>query len=321
MESPSLPQCQGVPLPQQWCLGIVHCHGRCHWFPHHCALLGGSPPHAPQAGAKRRRYEGLTTPSSSMLPYTLPIPAVVPAVAAAGLLNSHPSIVPNMALGGPDGPLEVTANDDALLLSSASSTAVAEETCACGKAMALSTAIKKLDFWLLYFVLFVCMSSGLTVINQVSQMAKAIHSDDAILLVTIIGMCNCYGRASAGMLCDSFHIPYPLMLLVRRCPLLTALHPPALPHPFHVLHSLVSRLRLCVAFKPWQASSSPPAHNQHCLLAALCLAWRMAYAGPSRQRWLPLCLARGALVAFMECSLPLLPLAATCSMPCWCQSE
>lgn len=65
-------------------------------------------------------------------------------------------------------------------------------------------AIVKADFWLLFFVYFVGVGSGVTVINNLAQIGIAQGMHDTTMLLSLFSFCNFVGRLGGGSLSEHF---------------------------------------------------------------------------------------------------------------------
>ncbi|MED6143578.1 hypothetical protein PIB30_007524 [Stylosanthes scabra] len=65
-------------------------------------------------------------------------------------------------------------------------------------------AIIKADFWLLWFVYFFGVGSGVTVLNNLAQIGVALGDNDTTILLSLFSFCNFLGRLGAGALSEHF---------------------------------------------------------------------------------------------------------------------
>ncbi|EPS71124.1 hypothetical protein M569_03631, partial [Genlisea aurea] len=65
-------------------------------------------------------------------------------------------------------------------------------------------AIVKADFWLLWFVYFVGVGSGVTVLNNLAQIGVSLGVDNATILLSLFSFCNFLGRLGSGALSEHF---------------------------------------------------------------------------------------------------------------------
>ncbi|XP_073146150.1 protein NUCLEAR FUSION DEFECTIVE 4 [Henckelia pumila] len=65
-------------------------------------------------------------------------------------------------------------------------------------------AVVKADFWLLWFVYFVGVGSGVTVLNNLAQIGVALGVSDATMLLSLFSFCNFLGRLGAGAVSEHF---------------------------------------------------------------------------------------------------------------------
>ncbi|KAA0150031.1 hypothetical protein FNF29_00481 [Cafeteria roenbergensis] len=68
----------------------------------------------------------------------------------------------------------------------------------------LCEGVASLDFWLIVFLLFGGTGSGLTLINNISQLAKAIGAGTPAVYVAMLGVGNAFGRMAFGAASDAF---------------------------------------------------------------------------------------------------------------------
>lgn len=83
--------------------------------------------------------------------------------------------------------------------------------------MTLWSAIQTANFWILTFVAMMGPGCGLAVINNLSQMGKAVDLDEVELFVGLFSIWSCFGRLIAGYGSDSLlrrGCPRPLSLIV-----------------------------------------------------------------------------------------------------------
>ncbi|XP_073273956.1 protein NUCLEAR FUSION DEFECTIVE 4 [Primulina huaijiensis] len=65
-------------------------------------------------------------------------------------------------------------------------------------------AVVKADFWLLWFVYFVGVGSGVTVLNNLAQIGVSLGVSDATMLLSLFSFCNFLGRLGAGAVSEHF---------------------------------------------------------------------------------------------------------------------
>lgn len=65
-------------------------------------------------------------------------------------------------------------------------------------------AIVKADFWLLWFVYFFGVGSGVTVLNNLAQIGVAMGVDDTTTILCLFSFCNFLGRLGAGAISEHF---------------------------------------------------------------------------------------------------------------------
>lgn len=62
----------------------------------------------------------------------------------------------------------------------------------------------KADFWLLFFIYFVSIGTGITVLNNLAQIAIAQDEEDTTTLLSIFSFCNFVGRLGGGVVSKHF---------------------------------------------------------------------------------------------------------------------
>ncbi|KAL3633105.1 hypothetical protein CASFOL_026089 [Castilleja foliolosa] len=65
-------------------------------------------------------------------------------------------------------------------------------------------AVVKADFWLLWFVYFLGVGSGVTVLNNLAQIGISLGVDDATILLSLFSFFNFLGRLGAGAVSEHF---------------------------------------------------------------------------------------------------------------------
>lgn len=65
-------------------------------------------------------------------------------------------------------------------------------------------ALVKADFWLLFMVYFLGVGSGVTVLNNLAQIATASYVEDTTILLTLFSFCNFIGRLGGGVISEHF---------------------------------------------------------------------------------------------------------------------
>ncbi|RDX68016.1 Protein NUCLEAR FUSION DEFECTIVE 4, partial [Mucuna pruriens] len=65
-------------------------------------------------------------------------------------------------------------------------------------------AFIKADFWLLWFVYFLGVGSGVTVLNNLAQIGVALGVQDTTMLLSVFSFCNFMGRLGAGAVSEHF---------------------------------------------------------------------------------------------------------------------
>ncbi|KAJ8768161.1 hypothetical protein K2173_021101 [Erythroxylum novogranatense] len=73
-----------------------------------------------------------------------------------------------------------------------------------GEDFTFREAIIKADFWLLFFVYFVGVGSGVTVLNNLAQIGIAQGVPDTTILLSLFSFCNFVGRLGGGMISEHF---------------------------------------------------------------------------------------------------------------------
>lgn len=65
-------------------------------------------------------------------------------------------------------------------------------------------AMVKADFWLLWFVYFFGVGSGVTVLNNLAQIGVALGDDNTTILLSLFSFCNFVGRLGGGVVSEHF---------------------------------------------------------------------------------------------------------------------
>ncbi|KAK6944421.1 Nodulin-like [Dillenia turbinata] len=73
-----------------------------------------------------------------------------------------------------------------------------------GEDFKFSEALVKADFWLLFFVYFVGVGSGVAVLNNLAQIGIAQGEHDTTILLSLFSFCNFVGRLGGGALSEHF---------------------------------------------------------------------------------------------------------------------
>ncbi|XP_057790665.1 protein NUCLEAR FUSION DEFECTIVE 4-like [Salvia miltiorrhiza] len=73
-----------------------------------------------------------------------------------------------------------------------------------GEDFTFREAIVKADFWLLWFVYFFGVGSGVTVLNNLAQIGVSFGVNDATVLLSVFSFCNFLGRLGAGVISEHF---------------------------------------------------------------------------------------------------------------------
>ena len=73
-----------------------------------------------------------------------------------------------------------------------------------GEDFKFSEAVVKADFWLLFFVYFVGVGSGVTVLNNLAQIGIAQGVNDTTILLSLFSFCNFVGRLGGGTISEHF---------------------------------------------------------------------------------------------------------------------
>lgn len=73
-----------------------------------------------------------------------------------------------------------------------------------GEDFRFSEAVVKADFWLLFFVFFVGVGTGVTVLNNLAQIGIAQGEEDTTTLLSIFSFCNFVGRLGGGVVSEHF---------------------------------------------------------------------------------------------------------------------
>ena len=78
-------------------------------------------------------------------------------------------------------------------------------------------AIIKADFWLLWLVYFLGVGSGVTVLNNLSQIGVALGYNDTTILLSLFSFCNFVGRLGSGTVSEYFVRFVLVNLLILTC--------------------------------------------------------------------------------------------------------
>ncbi|RDY03562.1 Protein NUCLEAR FUSION DEFECTIVE 4 [Mucuna pruriens] len=73
-----------------------------------------------------------------------------------------------------------------------------------GEDFKFTEAIVKADYWLLFFVFFVGVGTGVTVLNNLAQIGIAQGEHDTTTLLSIFSFCNFVGRLGGGVVSEHF---------------------------------------------------------------------------------------------------------------------
>ncbi|CAK8534503.1 unnamed protein product [Lathyrus sativus] len=73
-----------------------------------------------------------------------------------------------------------------------------------GEDFKFTEAIVKADFWLMFFVYFVGVGTGVTVLNNLAQIGIAQGEEDTTTLLSIFSFCNFVGRLGGGVVSEHF---------------------------------------------------------------------------------------------------------------------
>ncbi|XP_047332183.1 protein NUCLEAR FUSION DEFECTIVE 4 [Impatiens glandulifera] len=73
-----------------------------------------------------------------------------------------------------------------------------------GEDFRFKEAIVKADFWLLWFVYFFGVGSGVTVLNNLAQIGVSLGHSDTTILLSLFSFCNFLGRLGAGVVSEHF---------------------------------------------------------------------------------------------------------------------
>ncbi|TKY73038.1 NUCLEAR FUSION DEFECTIVE 4 [Spatholobus suberectus] len=73
-----------------------------------------------------------------------------------------------------------------------------------GEDFKFKEAVVKADFWLLFFVFFVGVGTGVTVLNNLAQIGIAQGEEDTTTLLSIFSFCNFVGRLGGGVVSEHF---------------------------------------------------------------------------------------------------------------------
>lgn len=73
-----------------------------------------------------------------------------------------------------------------------------------GEDFSFREAVVKADFWLLWFVYFLGVGSGVTVLNNLAQIGVSLGFDDTTTLLSLFSFCNFLGRLGGGVVSEYF---------------------------------------------------------------------------------------------------------------------
>ncbi|KAM0033363.1 putative MFS transporter superfamily [Helianthus debilis subsp. tardiflorus] len=73
-----------------------------------------------------------------------------------------------------------------------------------GEDFTFREAIVKADFWLLWFVYFLGVGSGVTVLNNLAQIGVSLGFNDTTTLLSLFSFCNFLGRLGGGVVSEYF---------------------------------------------------------------------------------------------------------------------
>lgn len=73
-----------------------------------------------------------------------------------------------------------------------------------GEDFTFTQALVKADFWLLFFVYFVGVGTGVTVVNNLAQIGTAQGVEDTTILLTLFSFFNFVGRLGGGVVSEHF---------------------------------------------------------------------------------------------------------------------
>ncbi|THF96958.1 hypothetical protein TEA_003589 [Camellia sinensis var. sinensis] len=73
-----------------------------------------------------------------------------------------------------------------------------------GEDFTFREAIVKADFWLLFFVYFAGVGSGVTVLNNLAQIGIAQGAEDTTVLLSLFSLFNFVGRLGGGVVSEHF---------------------------------------------------------------------------------------------------------------------
>jgi hypothetical protein len=73
-----------------------------------------------------------------------------------------------------------------------------------GEDFTFTEALVKADFWLLFFVYFVGVGTGVTVINNLAQVGAAQGVEDITILLSVFSFFNFIGRLGGGVVSEHF---------------------------------------------------------------------------------------------------------------------
>ncbi|CAI0542605.1 unnamed protein product [Linum tenue] len=73
-----------------------------------------------------------------------------------------------------------------------------------GEDFSFTEAVVKADFWLIFFIYFVGVGSGVTVLNNLAQIGIAQGMHDTTILLSLFSFCNFAGRLGGGVISEHF---------------------------------------------------------------------------------------------------------------------
>ena len=73
-----------------------------------------------------------------------------------------------------------------------------------GEDFTFREAIVKADFWLMWFVNFLGVGTGVTVLNNLAQIGVSLGFDDTTTLLSLFSFGNCLGRPGGGVVSEYF---------------------------------------------------------------------------------------------------------------------
>ncbi|CAA7026068.1 unnamed protein product [Microthlaspi erraticum] len=118
--------------------------------------------------------------------------------------TTSPLLRPSSSLGSFIEMEDDDASDVQTLLAEGGGTVEKERRPRRGEDFRLREAFVKADFWLLWFVYFLGVGSGVTVLNNLAQVGIAVGIDNTTVLLCLFSFFNFVGRLSSGAISEHF---------------------------------------------------------------------------------------------------------------------